>query len=53
MMKSILITGANRGLGLGVVKELIASSTSPEFIFVGYRDANKSQVTTKKTCFFH
>ena len=44
MMKSILITGANRGIGLGIVKELVSSSSSPELIFAGYRDENKSQV---------
>jgi NAD(P)-dependent dehydrogenase (short-subunit alcohol dehydrogenase family) len=42
-MKSILITGANRGIGLGIVKELISSSSKPELIFAGYRDADKSK----------
>ncbi len=44
IMKSILITGANRGIGLGLVQELVSKSPSPEFIFAGYRDANKSKV---------
>lgn len=43
-MKSILITGANRGIGLGIVGELVSNSSSPELIFAGYRDENKSQV---------
>lgn len=51
-MKSILITGANRGIGLGVVKELVSSSSKPELIFAGYRDGNKSQVITKKISSF-
>ncbi|CAF0999569.1 unnamed protein product [Adineta steineri] len=42
-MKSILITGANRGIGLGIVKQLVSNSSSIEFIFAGYRDANKSE----------
>lgn len=44
-MKSILITGANRGVGLGIVKQLLLHSPSPELIFAGYRDVNRSQVT--------
>jgi NAD(P)-dependent dehydrogenase (short-subunit alcohol dehydrogenase family) len=51
-MKSILITGANRGIGLGIVKELISSSSKPELIFAGYRDADKSKVMFTKVAYF-
>jgi NAD(P)-dependent dehydrogenase (short-subunit alcohol dehydrogenase family) len=43
-MKSVLITGANRGIGLSIVKQLISSSLGVELIFAGYRDPNKSKV---------
>jgi NAD(P)-dependent dehydrogenase (short-subunit alcohol dehydrogenase family) len=52
-MKSILITGANRGLGLGIVKYLISNSSSPELIFAGYRDADKSKVIFVKIKYFY
>ncbi|CAF1079414.1 unnamed protein product [Adineta steineri] len=42
-MKSILITGANRGIGLGIVKQLVSNPSSIEYIFAGYRDVNKSK----------
>ncbi|XP_011168540.1 C-factor [Solenopsis invicta] len=41
-MKSILITGCNRGLGLGLVKHLIESPRPPDNIFATCRDANKA-----------
>ncbi|CAF0844479.1 unnamed protein product [Adineta steineri] len=34
---------ANRGIGLGIVKQLVSNPSSIEFIFAGYRDANKSK----------
>jgi NAD(P)-dependent dehydrogenase (short-subunit alcohol dehydrogenase family) len=43
-MKSILITGANRGIGFGVVNELVTNLSSVELIFAGYRDASRSKV---------
>ncbi|XP_026670936.1 uncharacterized protein LOC108626842 isoform X2 [Ceratina calcarata] len=43
-MKSILITGCNRGLGLGLVKHLVKQSQPPENIFATCRDANKAKV---------
>ncbi|CAF0976707.1 unnamed protein product [Rotaria sordida] len=43
MMKNILITGTNRGIGFGIVKHLISNSLNPELIFAGYRDVNRSQ----------
>uniref|UniRef100_U5ENZ9 Putative short chain-type dehydrogenase n=1 Tax=Corethrella appendiculata TaxID=1370023 RepID=U5ENZ9_9DIPT len=42
-MKSILITGANRGLGLGFLKALLQHPNQPEHIFATYRDPAKSQ----------
>lgn len=41
-MKSILITGCNRGLGLGLVKHLIQLPKPPENIFATCRDVNKA-----------
>ncbi len=52
MIKSILITGANRGIGLGIVKQLVSSSPSPELIFAGYRDPEKSKVIFIKVKYF-
>ena len=43
-MKSILITGANRGIGLGLIKYLVSNSSDVELIFAGYRDTDKSKV---------
>ncbi|XP_076755912.1 SDR family oxidoreductase sniffer isoform X1 [Xylocopa sonorina] len=45
-MRSILITGCNRGLGLGLVKHLVKLSQSPENIFATCRDANKARELT-------
>ncbi|XP_015177609.1 PREDICTED: C-factor [Polistes dominula] len=41
-MKSILITGCNRGLGLGLVKHLIQLPKPPENIFATCRDVSKA-----------
>ncbi|KAK2576252.1 hypothetical protein KPH14_005618 [Odynerus spinipes] len=41
-MRSILITGCNRGLGLGLVKHLVQLSTPPENIFATCRDTSKA-----------
>ena len=43
-MKSILITGCNRGLGLGMVKKLAKSKNPPE-IFATCRDIGKAAVS--------
>lgn len=42
-MNSILITGCNRGLGLGIVKELIKLSKPPKYIFATCRDVKKAE----------
>ncbi|EFN85971.1 uncharacterized protein LOC105181878 [Harpegnathos saltator] len=41
-MRSILITGCNRGLGLGLVKRLVGSQKPPDNIFATCRDATKA-----------
>ncbi|XP_050454679.1 C-factor [Cataglyphis hispanica] len=41
-MRSILITGCNRGLGLGLVKHLAERSSPPDNIFATCRDASKA-----------
>lgn len=47
-MKSILITGCNRGLGLGLVKNLLKSKHKPEKLIATYRDLSKSEVSSTK-----
>lgn len=44
MIKSILITGCNRGLGLGIVKGLLQLSTPPQYIISTCRSKEKAQV---------
>ncbi|CAH1156078.1 unnamed protein product [Phaedon cochleariae] len=43
IMKSILITGCNRGLGLGLVKCLVKEKNPPKSIIATCRDLNKAQ----------
>ena len=45
-MRSILITGCNRGLGLGLVKHLIKVPQPPQHIFATCRDVNKARELT-------
>lgn len=44
-MNSILITGSNRGLGLGLVKQLLAASKPTKHIFATCRNPDNAQVT--------
>lgn len=44
-MNSILITGCNRGLGLGIVKQLLASNKPTKHIFATCRNPDQAQVT--------
>ncbi|XP_048814040.1 C-factor-like isoform X4 [Lagopus muta] len=37
-VRSVLVTGANRGIGLGLVQHLLALSNPPEWVFAGCRD---------------
>lgn len=41
-MNSILITGCNRGLGLGLVKSLIKHESAPKYIFATCRNLEKA-----------
>ncbi|KAL6264904.1 hypothetical protein P5V15_004998 [Pogonomyrmex californicus] len=41
-MRSILITGCNRGLGLGLVKHLVELPRPPDNVFATCRDASKA-----------
>ena len=40
----MLITGANRGLGFEMVKQLLARETGPELVFAGCRQPENAQV---------
>lgn len=42
-MKSILITGANRGLGLGILKTLLKSSNPPSTVIATCRNIEQAQ----------
>lgn len=44
-MNSILITGCNRGLGLGLIKSLVKHQNSPKLIFATCRDVQKADVS--------
>lgn len=44
-MNSILITGCNRGLGLGLVKSLLKLEQAPRNIFATCRDLAKADVS--------
>lgn len=49
-MRSVLITGGNRGIGLGIVKKLIQGTKfQPEFIFATCRDVSKATVSIFST----
>uniref|UniRef100_A0A669QQ43 C-factor n=1 Tax=Phasianus colchicus TaxID=9054 RepID=A0A669QQ43_PHACC len=37
-VRSVLVTGANRGIGLGFVQHLLALPNPPEWVFAGCRD---------------
>lgn len=43
-MKSILITGCNRGLGLGLVRQLVGLQRPPQHIFATCRSIDEAQV---------
>ncbi|CAF1002262.1 unnamed protein product [Adineta steineri] len=40
-MKSVLITGANRGIGYGLVKQFLKSKT--DHVFASYREMDRSK----------
>ena len=41
--KSVLITGANRGLGLEFVKQFLKLSNPPKFLFAGCREPGRAR----------
>lgn len=51
-MKSILITGCNRGIGYGLVKHLKEKYQNVNHIFATYRNPDTAQVWLKKFSFF-
>lgn len=46
VMNSILITGCSRGLGLGLIKELLDSKPPIKHIFATCRQPDKAKVTS-------
>lgn len=44
-MNSILVTGCNRGLGLGIIKTLLKHEKSPKFIFATCRNLQAAEVS--------
>ena len=43
LVKTVLVTGANRGLGLEFVRQFLSAPTPPEHLVATYRDPNTSQ----------
>lgn len=50
-MNSILITGCSRGLGLGLIQELLDSDKPVKHIFATCRHPDKAKVTLLSFCF--
>lgn len=46
-IKSILITGANRGLGFEFVRQLVEAKPAPEFVFAGCRNPDSAKELQK------
>lgn len=47
-MNSILITGCNRGIGLGLVKKLLNQPNPPKHLITTCRDVTKAEVSEFK-----
>lgn len=45
MMNSIVITGCNRGLGLGLIRRLVEETNPPKNIIATYRNLDKAKVS--------
>ena len=43
-MNSVLITGSNRGLGLGLIQHLLKLPNSPKYLFATCRNPEKAEV---------
>lgn len=44
-MKTVLITGTNRGIGLGLVKTLISGNTAPKHVIATCRKPGEATVS--------
>ncbi|GBM11899.1 hypothetical protein AVEN_209604-1 [Araneus ventricosus] len=42
-VESVLVTGANRGIGLELVKQLVQLPKPPKYVFATYRDESSTQ----------
>ena len=45
---AIFITGANRGIGKGILKKCLANTCNPENIYIGVRDPEKTYFDFQK-----
>ncbi|GFR23952.1 uncharacterized protein TNCT_441691 [Trichonephila clavata] len=46
-VESVLVTGANRGIGLEFVRQLVELPKPPRFVFAAYRDRNTVEALKK------
>ena len=44
-VRSVLVTGANRGIGLELIKQFANLPSPPEFIFAGCRSPDSAKVS--------
>ena len=47
-MNSVLITGCNRGIGLGLVKKILNLPKPPKYLIATCRDTQKAEVRITK-----
>uniref|UniRef100_A0A8C2TKW5 Estradiol 17-beta-dehydrogenase 2-like n=1 Tax=Coturnix japonica TaxID=93934 RepID=A0A8C2TKW5_COTJA len=52
-VRSALVTGANRGIGLGFVRHLLALPNPPEWVFAGCRDPKGQRAQVSKLALKH
>ncbi|KAG6920386.1 hypothetical protein G0U57_020506, partial [Chelydra serpentina] len=48
-VRSVLVTGANRGIGLGLAKQFLGKSNPPEWVFATCRDPEGARAQELKT----